>query len=249
MVRLFRKQERVTLKSQVLKEIKRAIQTGKLRPGDRIVESQLAEEMGISKFPVREAIRYLEKEGLVVTIPFKGTYVSEFDERDVDELYVVRGALEELAIRLCVSRIDEAKIKRLDAILAEMQRAADDHNFEKMVSADMRFHHTIFEYSGNRRLLQLWITLEDQIKSFIALEEYFYERPQELVETHYPVLEAIRKADSGLAQDAIRKHLSQGLEVLKKDLYKNSRDRQDRQRAGTRRGVKSSSPQTEQNHR
>ena len=236
MARLFKKQERVTLKSQVLKEIKRAIQTGKLRPGDRIVESQLAEEMGISKFPVREAIRYLEKEGLVVTIPFKGTYVCEFDERDVDELYVVRGALEELAIRLCVSRIDEAKIKRLDAILAEMQRAADDHNFEKMVSADMRFHHTIFEYSGNQRLLQLWITLEDQIKSFIALEEYFYERPQELVETHYPVLEAIRMADAGLAQDAVRKHLSQGLEVLKKDLYKNSRAWRDGEGAQTRRG-------------
>lgn len=223
MARLFKKQERVTLKSQVLKEISRAIQTGKLRPGDRIVESQLAEQMGISKFPVREAIRYLEKEGLVVTIPFKGTYVCEFDERDVDELYEVRGALEELAIRLCIGRIDDGKIKRLDAILTEMQQAADDHNFEKMVSMDMRLHHTIFEFSGNRRLLQLWITLEGQIKSFIALEEYFYEQPQELVETHYPVMEAIRKADARLAQKAIRTHLSEGLEVLKKDLYKKSR--------------------------
>ena len=210
------------MKSQVLKKITKAIQTGKLRPGDRIVESQLAEQMGISKFPVREAIRYLEKEGLVVTIPFKGTYVCEFDERDVDELYAVRGALEELAIGLCVSRIDEGKIKRLEAILAEMQGAADDHNFGKMVSTDMRFHHAIFEYAGNRRLLQLWITLEDQIKSFIALEESFHEEPQRLVETHYPVLEAIRKADSALAQDAMRDHLSQGLGILKRDLYKKS---------------------------
>jgi DNA-binding GntR family transcriptional regulator len=218
---IFKKQERITLKTQALNEIKRAIQNGKLRAGDRIVETKLAEEMGMSKFPIREAIRYLEKEGLVVSVPFKGTYVSRFDERDVEELYTLRSALEELAIRLFMGRVNESKVEKLETILRQMQKAAKEQKLDKMVSADMQFHRTICELSEHRKLLGIWLTLENQTKSFISREGDSYERQNKLVETHHPILKAIKSGDSQLAEKSIRNHLIQAL-VLLKNLYKKN---------------------------
>ena len=215
MVQIFKKQERITLKSLALTQIREAIQCGKLKPGDRIVETRLAKEMGISKFPIREAIRYLEREGLVVTFPFRGTYVSNFDERDIEELYTLRSALEELAIRILMSKLDEEKIGQLDSILAEMQKAANEEKVDKVISEDMRFHRTICELSGHRKLLEMWMTLENQIKSFIAREEYFYGQANQLVETHYPVLEAIKSGNKQLVEKSIRDHLKNAIGVVK----------------------------------
>jgi DNA-binding GntR family transcriptional regulator len=215
MAPIFKKQERITLKSLALSQIKGAILSGKLRPGDRIVEARLAQEMGISKFPIREAIRYLEREGLVVTFPFKGTYVSNFDENDVEELYTLRSALEELAIRILMSKLDEEKIAQLDSILADMQKAANEQKVDKVISEDMRFHRTICELSGHRKLLEMWLTLQDQIKSFIAREEYFYGQANQLVETHYPVLEAIKSGNKQLVEKSIRDHLKNAIGVVK----------------------------------
>jgi DNA-binding GntR family transcriptional regulator len=215
MVQIFKKQERITLKSLALNQIKGAILSGKLRPGDRIVEARLAREMGISKFPIREAIRYLEREGLVVTFPFKGTYVSNFDEGDIEELYTLRSALEELAIRILMSKLDEEKIGKLDSILADMQKAANEQKVDKVISEDMRFHRTICELSGHRKLLEMWLTLQDQIKSFIAREEYFYGQSDQLVETHYPIIGAIKSGDSELVEKCIREHLKNAVGIVK----------------------------------
>ena len=96
---VFSRQKRSTLMDRAFQQIREAIRSGKLKPGDRLVESQLAEEMQISRFPIREALRYLEKEGLVKTKPFKGTYVAQLTEKDMEELYSLRSAIEELAER------------------------------------------------------------------------------------------------------------------------------------------------------
>lgn len=179
------------------------------------MEARLAREMGISKFPIREAIRYLEREGLVVTFPFKGTYVSNFDEGDIEELYTLRSALEELAIRILMSKLDEEKIGKLDSILADMQKAANEQKVDKVISEDMRFHRTICELSGHRKLLKMWLTLQDQIKSFIAREEYFYGQSDQLVETHYPIIGAIKSGDSELVEKCVREHLKNAVGIVK----------------------------------
>ena len=118
MTTIFEKQKRETLVDMALRDIRTAIRTGKLKPGDRIVETRLAEEMNISRFPIREALRYLEKEGLVRTSSFKGTYVSEFGKRDLIELYQLRSAIEELAVRLVIRNLDTDKIDVFDTIIA-----------------------------------------------------------------------------------------------------------------------------------
>jgi DNA-binding GntR family transcriptional regulator len=212
---MFKKQKRITLKSQALNQIKKAIIAGDFKPGDRIVETRLAKEMGISKFPIREALRYLEKEGLVVNTPYQGTRVSHFNERDIEELYSLRSVLEELAVRLLMDKIDEVKVKRLDSILIQMKKAVDEKRIDKVISEDMLFHRTICELSGHRKLLDVWSTLEDQIKSFISLEEHFGEQSNLLVETHHAVLEAIKAGDTLLAQKCLREHLKTAVDTLK----------------------------------
>ncbi len=223
---IFQKQERTTLKMVALKQIKEALQSGKLKSGDRIVEAELAREMGISRCPFREAISSLEKEGLVVTLPFKGTYVSQFDEKDLEELYTLRSALEELAIRLLMQKVDSQKIKRLESILKTMERDVYGRKVGAL-SADMQFHQTICEFSGHRRLFDMWLTLQDQLRSFIALEEHSYEEADQLLKTHYPIMEAIKKGDSSLAEKCIRDHIADALGIIRRVLQKRYEDSQE----------------------
>jgi len=219
----FKKQERSTMLDKALKQIREAIKSGKLKSGDRLIESRLAEEMQISRFPIREAIRYLEKEGLVVTIPFKGTYVANFTERDLEEVYTLRSALEELAVRKLMENLDNRKIKKLDSILKMMEKAAQEGKMNKLVSVDTKFHRTICELSGHHKLLEMWLTLERQLRTFIALEEYLYKEPNDLVKTHYPIIKDIKSGDIQRAEKSIRTHLYDALNIIKSSYIKKRR--------------------------
>ncbi|MBT4262652.1 MAG: GntR family transcriptional regulator, partial [Deltaproteobacteria bacterium] len=108
-----------------LENIREAIEKGALKPGMRIIESQLSNEMGMSRFSIREALCYLEKEGLIETIPFKGVTVAHITPRDIEDLMTVRCALEELAIVLAIQQMDSDKIKILESIMGRMENALD----------------------------------------------------------------------------------------------------------------------------
>jgi DNA-binding GntR family transcriptional regulator len=212
---VFSSQKRSTLMDQAFQQIKEAIRSGKLKPGDRLVETQLAEEMQISRFPIREAMRYLEKEGLVQTKPFKGTYVAQLTEKDMEELYSLRSAIEELAVRILIKNIDEKKIKKLESIVAAMVQASEDDNIDKMISEDLRFHQTICEMSGHRKLLDVWLNLENQLQVFLTIEKNLFENSCQFVTTHHPILEAIKSRKIGPAQKAIRDHLKLAMKAIR----------------------------------
>jgi DNA-binding GntR family transcriptional regulator len=212
---VFRKNSRTTLTLQALKQMKNAIETGLLKPGDRVIEADMAKKMNISRFPVREAIRLLEKEGLLVSIPFKGAFVPHFNEKDLEELYTLRSSLEELAIRILMEKAKDETIKKLEPIVQAMEKATKMKKGRKLVAEDMKFHRTLCELSGHTKLLEVWKTLEHQLKCFIAIEELSYEKEDELVKTHYPVLEAIRSGNTLLAERSIREHLLNALAYLK----------------------------------
>ena len=222
MPRVFSKQKRATLTDQALKEIREAIRTGKLKPGERLVEMQLAEEMQISRFPIREALRYLEKEGLVETRPFKGTHVFEFTEKDMEELYSLRSALEELAVRILVENLDNKKIKELETIVQAMQQASQIGNLDQMISEDLRFHQTICELSGHRKLLEVWQTLESQLQVFLTIEKDFFETAYLYVSTHDPIMDAIKQRNAKKAEKAIRDHLGLAMRVIREGYWKTS---------------------------
>ena len=219
MARVFSKQKRPTLMSQALQEIREAIRKGKLKPGDRLVEMQLAKEMHISRFPIREALRYLEKEGLVETKPFKGTYVARLTERDMEELYSLRSAIEAFAIRIFIKHIDAQKIKKLESVFQSMQQASKNEDLDKLISEDFRFHQTICELSDHRKLLEVWLTLENQLRVFLTIEKQLFGNSAQFVKSHIPILEAIQERKIRPAQKAIRDHLDWAMQVIRKGYW------------------------------
>ena len=219
---VFTRQKRATLTNRALKEIRAAIRNGKLKPGERLVEMQLAEEMQISRFPIREALRYLEKEGLVVTKPFKGTHVAQFTEKDMEELYSLRSSLEELAVRILIENLDEKKIKKLETIIQSMQKASQTGNLDQMIFEDLRFHQTICELSGHRKLLEVWRTLESQLQVFLTIEKDFFETAYQYVSTHDPIMEAIKHRNIITAEKEIREHLELAMRIIREGYWEKS---------------------------
>ncbi len=221
MTTIFEKQKRETLVDMALRDIRTAIRTGKLKPGDRIVETRLAEEMNISRFPIREALRYLEKEGLVCSSSFKGTYVSEFGKRDLLELYQLRSAIEELAVRLVIKYIDSDKIAVFDAIIAAMEEASEADDIEAVIEEDLKFHRTLCDLSGNLRLMNVWITLEEQLRIFLSIERSLWGRAvQQYPRTHYPIIDAIKSGNSSFAEKVVREHLQSGIDRIEAGFLK-----------------------------
>ncbi|MCP4398852.1 MAG: GntR family transcriptional regulator [bacterium] len=198
---MFKIEKRSLLVEQAANQIREVIQSGQLKPGDRLIETDLANKMQIGRNAVREAIRYLEKEGLVTTIPFKGAQVSEFSEKDLEEVYTLRTALEELAIRTLVKHLDTQKIEKLESVLHDMERVARQGSVKDYIDADLRFHQAICELSEHRKLLDTWLTLTYQMRAFIGVEGHFYEKdtPDTLWKSHIPIVDAIKAGDSDLA--------------------------------------------------
>ena len=219
MARVFSKQKRPTLMYKALLEIREAIRKGRLKPGDRLVETQLAEEMHISRFPIREALRSLEKEGLVETKPFKGTYVAQLTERDMEELYSLRSAIEEFAVRILIKHIDEEKISKLENIFQTMQQASKDEDLDKLIAQDFHFHESICELSGHRKLLEVWLMLENQLRVFLTIEKDLFGNSLQFVKSHIPILKAIQERKTRSAQKAIRDHLKWAMEVIRKGYW------------------------------
>jgi DNA-binding GntR family transcriptional regulator len=222
MARVFSRQKRPTLMNQALQEIREAIRKGKLKPGDRLVEMQLADEMQISRFPIREALRYLEKEGLVETKPFKGTYVAQLTERDMEELYSLRSAIEEFAIRILIKHIDAEKIAKFESISQSMQQASKNEDLDKLISEDFRFHQTICELSNHRKLLEVWLTLENQLRVFLTIEKQLFGDSAQFIKSHNPILKAIRERKIRPAQKAIRDHLNWAMQVIRQGYWEKT---------------------------
>src|SRR5881628_3303257 len=118
-------QDHPSLQEKVYDHLKQAILAGEIQPGERLLETRLAESLGVSRIPVREAIRKLERDGLIVVYPRRGVYASPLGPRDVDEVYAIRAVLEGLAARLAAEHRTEQHLARLDEIVADMAEQAD----------------------------------------------------------------------------------------------------------------------------
>ena len=209
---IFKIEKRSILVEQVANQIREAIKSGKLKSGERLIEIDMANGMQVSRSAIREAIRYLEKEGLVITTPFKGAQVIELTEKDLEDLYSLRMALEELAINTLIKNLDQELIRRLELVVTTMKRVAQKGNVEEIIEADLSFHRTICELSNNRRLLEAWLNLSHQLRAFIGLEDQLYDNdtPETTLGLHYPVFDAIKKHDDKLAVKLMRALITRG---------------------------------------
>jgi len=209
---IFKAEERSTLVERVANQIREAIKSSKLKPRDRLIEADLANEMQIGRNAVREAIRYLEKEGLVTAPPFKGAHVSEFGKDDLDELYELRILLEERAIKRLVKNLKKEKLTKLESIVDTMKKVSKSGSVEEIIAADLSFHEAICELSGSRRLLEAWLNLSHQLKAFIGLKDQLYDddTPETSLGIHYPVFEAIKQGDANLAVKRMDEVITRG---------------------------------------
>ena len=195
------------LRDVVFENLRGAIVEGKLKPGQRLMEVQLAEQLGVSRTPVREAIRKLELEGLVIMLPRKGAYVANMSLKDVIDVLEIRASLEGLAASLSAERITDEDIKKLEAIMEEFKDSADESNIEALLKKDVEFHECIFKSTNNQKLHQLINSLWEQVYRFRVTYVSDYDSTVNIIEEHKMILDAIKRGDSELAKKYAMEHI------------------------------------------
>ncbi|ADL06841.1 GntR family transcriptional regulator [Thermosediminibacter oceani] len=195
------------LREIVFEALREAIITGELKPGERLMEVQLAEEMGVSRTPVREAIRKLELEGLVVMIPRRGAYVSGLSLKDAADVFEVRQSLEGLAAALAAERITDEELESLERILVEISEAAEKDDVDTVIKKDSEFHQILFKATRNDRLVQIINNLKEQIDRFRLQSFTNRARVRSLLEEHKKIVEAISDRNVELAKKLAEEHI------------------------------------------
>ena len=199
--------EYLPLREVVFKTLRNAIIHGELKPGERLMEEKLAKNLEVSRTPVREAIRMLELEGLVVMIPRRGAEVARITVEDLQEALEVRMAIEDLSVRLASLRIDEEGKEKLRKAAEAFNAALEKKDVVKIAEKDERFHDVIFEATKNRRLINLAHNLREQVYRYRYEYVKDFSSHDKLSREHARIMDAILNGDVVRAQQAMRGHI------------------------------------------
>lgn len=195
------------LRDMVFDVLMSAIMQGQLSPGERLLEVRLADEMGVSRTPVREAIRRLELEGFVVMVPRKGAYVAGLSINDVEEVYEIRTVLETLAVRLAAQRMQPADYAQLDELAEKMCATWQEGNVDNWVSLDASFHELLYKFSRNERLVSMMSNIMEQLSRYRIISLANVEVRHNSLSEHQDLIEALKRHDSEAAAAAVEKHI------------------------------------------
>ncbi len=206
------------LRDKVFEKLRKAIVTGELKPGERLMEVKLAEEMKVSRTPVREAIRKLELEGLITMTPRKGVHVSDLSAREINDALEVRATIEGLAASLAANRITPEELRKLKYIGNQFKTALADGNVQSMVKKDVDFHEVIYKATKNEKLMQISNSLSEQVQRFRISYIKDFSSPQDLAKEHAEILDAISKKNSALAKEKAESHIRTQQDAFKKAL-------------------------------
>ncbi len=203
------------LGEEVSETLRAAILEGQLPPGARLVEVDLAEELGVSRGPVRDALRRLEADRLVVSTPRKGSSVAVFSRQDVEEIYSLRAALEGVGARWLTSRLSDDAYSRLYDALEKMSiRASESASWASLMESDLEFHRLLAELSGHGRLYDAWKHIQPQIQFIMHTMPDVYEDTNEVIGWHESMLQALRSGDGAAAEATIRSHIEDAAERI-----------------------------------
>lgn len=208
--------EYLPLRDVVFHTLRQAILKGELAPGERLMEIQLADRLGVSRTPIREAIRKLELEGLVLMIPRKGAEVARISEKSLKDVLEVRRSLEELAIELACQRMTEEELTLLEEEQKKFLSAVESGDTMKIAEMDESYHDIIYNCTRNNRLVQILNNLREQMYRYRL--EYIKDgdKHQILVLEHEKILKALRLRHVSEAKEAVREHIdNQEITVLK----------------------------------
>jgi len=206
-------EKRPLYRDEIRNAIKKSIMLGELKPGDRIIETRWARELGVSQSPVREAIRELEMIGLVENIPYQGCFVRKVTKKDMKDSYKVRLYLEMLGIQDAVTNVDEQQIEEIHSILKEMETAAEENNFDLYIKKDVLFHKKIVAISKNDILIRSWDQCNIQDLTYIGTW-ISHRTLDQLSVRHEGLYEAIAARDAERAATELTKHFEQLIDEL-----------------------------------
>lgn len=207
-----------TAQQFVLEELRRAITSGELRPGDQIRQDALAARLDVSRVPLREALKSLEAEGLVVHHVHRGYFVAELSLADLEEIYRIRELLEGEAVRSAVARADEGLLDAVEELQRAVEEAAESGDVTEMAAANRRFHFALIEASGMPRLIRLVATLWDSTDAYRSL--YYAEAGHRdlAVREHRAVIAALRDGDADTAVRRLDEHRTHAVAALREVL-------------------------------
>lgn len=199
--------EYLPLRDVVFNTLRQAILKGELEPGERLMEIQLAERLGVSRTPIREAIRKLELEGLVLMIPRKGAEVAKISEKSLRDVLEVRRSLDELAIELAIQRMTDEDIAALEEAQKQFRAAVAGADAMTIAQQDENYHDVIYNATGNSRLVQILNNLREQMYRYRLEYIKDADKRQILVLEHDQILKAIKNRHVAEAKTAIREHI------------------------------------------
>jgi len=202
------------LRELVLDAIRSAIMDGTLQPRERLMEIQMAEELGVSRTPIREALRKLELEGFIVMVPRKGAYVSDLSFKDIADVFEIRAALEGLAAGLAAERITEEELEEMERLLVEKREAITHDDIKRLVEVDTSFHELMYKASRNERLGTIISNLREQIQRFRLTSLSYPGRNKESLEEHKKIAEAIQSRDAQIARQLAQEHIENAENIL-----------------------------------
>ncbi|MGB9792258.1 MAG: GntR family transcriptional regulator [Thermacetogeniaceae bacterium] len=197
---------------QVYQMLRKAILSEEIKPGERLVERKIATKLGVSRTPVREALRMLETEGLVKHIPRKGVVVTRLSPQEAWEIYQIRSVLEGLAARLAAEWITKEEVEHIENLLEEMEKAVEAKDLVYLNELNNQFNDAIYTAARSPRLKQMISNLYDYIASFARIGYNLPGRIQEVLAEHRGIFEAIKKGDVEEAERLARAHVVRSCE-------------------------------------
>src|SRR5699024_9060266 len=195
------------LSELIAEKLKQKIWNQEVHFGDRLLESELAEHFDVSRSTLREALRILENEELIISKARKGTYVAEFSKKDRDEIIELRALLEKHAFHQATSHLKKAHFKELESIIEEMKTQAKKKNWNKMFDLDMRFHSYVVQFCDNSRLIKIYNSIQVQIRNLLVHLDQYYSSHEAFYEEHKQLLDALKTKDASKIMDQVQEHI------------------------------------------
>lgn len=199
--------EYLPLRDVVFNTLRQAILRGELKPGERLMEIQLANKLGVSRTPIREALRKLELEGLVNMVPRKGAEVADITEKSLRDVLEVRKALEELSVQLACEKITEEEIEELKRVAERFKDTLDDQDVTKIAEADVAFHDVIYTATDNQKLILLLNNLREQMYRYRVEYLKKEEAYPHLIAEHEELIDNISKRNKEEATRIMCEHI------------------------------------------
>lgn len=198
----------ISIREQTLDTLRDAILAGELKPGDTLTEMDLSKQLGVSRAPIREALRILNSEGLIETVPYHGTTVRRLTKVDIVEIYSMRILLETFAIEHVIKTNNPEHIKVLRNNYDQMVKAGSENDIKLVNELDRDFHDALIEMSGHSLLMSMWQTVAMKVRQVMALVNRRNEDLTQVARNHLPLIDAIEQGDYKEASRLLKTHIS-----------------------------------------